>query len=248
MTTSFSIASFMSEINTRGVLRPNQFVVTMGIPNCLSVSTTENKILTMRCESASIPDVTLATQEIMRYGYGPMESTPYTAVFSGVSLTFVVDKTSLIYRYFNRWMQSIVNFNLPDGSMDKTYTTSGRGGANVLNAYEVGYKDDYVTNVNITVFDEQTVPRIQTTLHNAYPKAINAIDLNWGSTDVIRLSVALGFREYYTNTSRSIPSPVTSPEIERTSNATLASIVGTQRNENYTDERYGLGARGGPMG
>lgn len=233
MTTSFSIASFMTEMNSRGVLRPNQFVVTMGIPPCMAVTTDENKVLTMRCESASIPDVTLATQEIMRYGYGPMESTPYTAVFSGVNLTFVLDKTSLVYRYFNRWMQSVVNFNLNDGSMDSQFTTNGLA-RNTLNAYEVGYKDDYTTSVNITVFDEQTVPRIQTTLHSAYPKAISAVDLNWGSTDVVRMNVALAFREYYTNTGRVIPSPVASPEVEAATNRSLALLTIRQRNDTYT--------------
>jgi hypothetical protein len=232
-TMAFSIASFMTEVSSRGVLRPNQFVVTMGIPRCMSVTPDENKVLTMRCESASIPDVALATQEIMRYGYGPLESTPYTAVFSGVNLTFVLDKTSLIYRYFNRWMQSIVNFNLEGGSLNDTFTSTGIA-RNTLNAYEVGYKDDYTTGVNITVFDEQTRPRIQTTLHSAYPKAISAIDLNWGSTDVVRMNVAMAFREYHTNTSRVIPSPVITPEVEAATNRSIALLVNRQRNDTYT--------------
>lgn len=233
-TQSFSIASFMSEINNRGVLRPNQFVVTVGTPKCMALSTTEGKVLTMRCESASIPDITLATQEIMRYGYGPMESTPYTAVFSGVNLTFVLDRTSFIYRFFNRWMQSVVNFNLDGGSMDSTFTTNGSV-RNTLNAYEVGYKDDYTTSVNITVFDEETVPRIQTTLHSAYPKAISAVDLNWGSTDVVRMNVALAFREYSTNTNRDIIRPVPTPDVGvNEGNRTLALNTATRRTDTYT--------------
>lgn len=190
---TFNINDFKTEMWNTGVVRPHSFIVDMNPPKVLQDAGGFNNTrrLSMRCESAQLPDVTLGTQEILRYGYGPMEGAPYTAVFSGVSLTFVLDRTSYVYRFFYHWLNSIVNFN----------TSRGMRGVSPLNrdmkAYEVGYKDDITTDISINVFDEFARPVIVSTMHRAFPKAINAMDLNWGSVnDVVKMTVALSFREF----------------------------------------------------
>lgn len=232
MSSAFSINDFVSEIKTRGVVRQHTFVVTMTAPQALvSQFGDKTRILSLRCESASIPDVSLATQEILRYGYGPMESAPYNAVFSGVNLSFVLDKTSLVYRYFYAWLNSVVNFNTSKGIAGLDRDTNFR-------PYQVSYKNMITTDVNITMFDEQTRPIIQTTLHRAFPKSISAIDLNWGTNnDIVRLNVAMGFREFSSVTQDGdITPPVTTPDVYDVSEASRP-----------ISDRYGLGGRGGPL-
>lgn len=234
MSTAFSINDFMSEIKTRGVVRQHTFVVTMSPPPALNEYVGRTRPLTLRCEAASIPDVALATQEILRYGYGPLESAPYNAVFSGVNLTFVLDKNSFVYRYFYRWINSVVNFNTNQGMVGSNPDTGH-------NPYFINFKDNIVTEIMITMFDEQTQPIIQTKLHKAYPKAISAIDLNWGTNnDIVRLNVAMGFREFSSTVVGNIRSPVDRPDVydKSASSRPLAEQSGAA-------SRFGLGALGG---
>lgn len=222
MSRAFSINDFMSEIKTRGVVRQHTFVVTMSPPPVLSEFAGRTRSLSLRCEAASIPDVALATQEILRYGYGPLESAPYNAVFTGVNLTFVLDKTSFVYRYFYRWISSVVNFNTNRGMQGSNPDTKHK-------PYFVNFKDNVVTEVMITMFDEQTQAIIQTKLHKAYPKAISAIDLNWGTNnDIVRLNVAMGFREFSSElVNGSISSPVPRSDVNTNTQTAAADLFGT---------------------
>lgn len=213
---TFDINAFKTEIWNNGVIRPHSYYAFFGIPNSLRrAGFTDTKQLSMRCESASLPDVTLGTQEILRYGYGPMESAPYTAVFTGATMTFVLDRTSRIYRYFYLWLNTIVNFNTSNG-MDRPLLmkqSNINSNFNNLKPYEVGYKDDITTDIVISVQDEFARPVIQTTLYKAYPKAMNAIDLNWASQDdVVKVSIPFTFRDFST-TMYDNPQPLmSSPE------------------------------------
>ena len=188
---TFDINAFKTEMWNNGVVRPHSYYAFFGIPRVLfNAGFKDTKQLSMRCEAASLPDVTLATQEITRYGYGPMESAPYMAVFSGVTMSFVMDRTTRIYKFFYEWVNSIVNFNTSKG-MASTNGTTG------MRAYHVGYKDDVTTDIVISVQDEFARPIIQNTLYKAYPKAINAVDLNWGNNnDIVRLTIPFGFRDF----------------------------------------------------
>lgn len=197
---TFDINAFKSEMWNNGVVRPHSYYAFFGIPKALfdarDPAFKNTRHLSMRCESASLPDVTLATQEVLRYGYGPMESVPYTAVFTGVTMTFVLDRTSRVYKFFYSWMNTIVNFNTSKG-MATTNPQRLQAADTVMTAYDVGYKDNVTTDIVISIQDEFARPIIQNTLYKAYPRAINAVDLNWGNNnDVVRLTIPFAFRDF----------------------------------------------------
>lgn len=192
----FNLNGFMNDLKNRGVLRNHSFEVDIPLPKYLYGAYGTDLGITVRCESAQMPGLTLAeAQAPPRYGYGPMEFHPYGIIHDNVSLTFVLDKRSHQYAFFYDWMGVIVN---PDNSKgleaEKRYSQSGDLG---WRAYEVGYKDNYAVDMTVTMFDETHEAVQSVTLYKAFPRALNAIDLSWENQDqLVKLTVPFTYRDY----------------------------------------------------
>lgn len=180
---AFSLNDFRSDINRRGVLHSHSFEATFRKPDCLSALVAPSETLSIRCESASIPGVTLATAEgPPRLGVGPNEAQPYGVTFDDITLSFLVDRKSEIYRYFYSWFNYIVN-------------TSSNG--NAESNYEVGYRKKFMTEIEVTLFDSSHKPIQKVTMRRAYPKSISAVDLNWDAQGtLVKLSIPFAYKFY----------------------------------------------------
>ena len=190
----FSLDGFINDFKNNGVLRTHSFEVFFPICKYLSGMYNTTEEITLRCESAQMPGLTLAeAQSPPRYGYGPVEFNPYGIIHDNVSLTFVLDKTSGQYAFFYDWMGVIVN---PDKSKGLEAEKSYRG-RSAHRAYEVGYKDEYSVEMRVTMFDEEHNAVQSVTLYDAFPRAINAIDLNWENQDQLaKVVVPFTYRDY----------------------------------------------------
>jgi hypothetical protein len=188
---AFEISKFRTEIDTGGVLRTNRFIVQF--PNA---GNTEN-MLSLRCESVQWPGVSFMTMDTPpRAGYGATELIPYAPIFEDVTLSFIVDKNSKTHKFFFDWMNRIVN-------LQSEGQTNLKGAGAKKPAYEVGYKKDYSTDINITMYRETGTTegndRVMTaTLYGAFPKALPSFELNWGSeNEVLRLNVQFAYTDYF---------------------------------------------------
>lgn len=179
----FKISEFTADINKRGVLHSHSFEAKFRKPDCLSASNSTPENLSIRCESASIPGVTLATAEgPPRLGVGPNEAQPYGVTFDDITLGFVVDRKSEIYKYFYQWMNYIVG-----------YSSIGNAESN----YEVGYRKKFMTEIEVTLFDASQKQIQKVTMRRAYPKSIAAVDLNWDSQGtLVKLSIPFSYKFY----------------------------------------------------
>jgi len=179
---AFKISEFTTDINKRGVLHTHSFDAVFRKPECMSSTKTSPASLTVRCESASMPGVTLASAEgPPRLGVGPNEQQPYGVTFDDITLGFLVDRKSEIYQYFYRWMNCIVNYN----------TSNGERG------YEVGYRQNFMTEIFVTLYDSSQKPIQKMTMRRAYPKSISAIDLNWDAQGtLVKLSIPFSYKTY----------------------------------------------------
>ena len=132
------------------------------------------KRLSNACESAAFPGRSVGTQpnRIM----GPVREMPYESIYSGdLDLTFRVGQDMFERRYFEFWMDRIVNHS--------TNT--------------MGYYDDYTRDIYIAQLNPADGIVYKVKLTECYPKAINAIDLGYAKTDdYVRQSVSIAFREY----------------------------------------------------
>jgi hypothetical protein len=213
----FNISGFRSSIEKNGVLRSNRFVVFFSLPKGLQDFKGEygyeDGLISLRCETAQLPGLNLATIDQPRIGWGPVESIPHNVSYSEITLTFVMDAQSKIHRLFYDWMNTIVNFQGSRGqsALDRSWDV----GSNKAYAYEVGYKENYTTDVLVTVYDNYASPTeggegeadyaseygnnpvMNVRMFKAYPKSLPNVDLSWGANDeLVRLSIPFGFTDF----------------------------------------------------
>lgn len=208
-----NINEFQGSINKRGVLQNNRFVVNFALPPALRGNETRygfnDRLVYLRCESAQIPGVNLATVDMPRIGIGPIESMPHNVTFDdAVALTFLNDAHSAIHALFFDWFNTIINFQGSRGqsTLDKKYTIANQS---IGRAYEVGYKENYKTTVIISVYtssanedgvksqSETGVESMRVVLYNAFPKTLPSVDLSWASNDeLVRMTIPFNFTDF----------------------------------------------------
>lgn len=186
----FSINEFKSAVNQyNGLLKNNLFLCQIIPPATMAGASARDIILF--CDNANMPSVRLAVdEEIVRNGYGPAESMPYKPMFTEVQLGFYGDGEGMIHTFFQEWINSIVNFDLRNGYE----AFSSRTG---MSPYEVAYKEDYATQMQMCVYNETQNNIIEIEIFEAFPLAIDDIQLNWGSNDeIMRINVRFSFTYY----------------------------------------------------
>lgn len=202
---SFNIEEFRSELGKRGsVMKTNRFLVTFPMPIGLFDGTGEllranqgfNRTTTSKveywCESVNLPGYQLLTHDVRRWTYGPAEKRPFAPNFTQLQCNFISDGRGRIYNLFNDWMNLIMPHDTKDGfNADSKY-----GG----NAYEVKYKTQYVTDLNIKVFSESGKEILTLVCKEAFPSHMLDIPLNWGDTNsYVKFQVAFDFLDWYIN-------------------------------------------------
>ena len=178
------INNFMSEIRQSGVARTNLFEVTLTAPAVMSGSTVPQKI-SLYAEGAVLPGMSIQTQEVNRFGYGPHEKVPYTLQTNDITLNFIGDGRGEIYKFFYNWMQNIVraDYGVTSNSVSK----------NGLEPYEVEFKDQYRTSMTISTFNEQGDVVLEYELRDAFPLNVPDVSLNWSDSNMMQFSVQFAF-------------------------------------------------------
>lgn len=202
----FDIKNFKSEILTTGVLPSNRYIVTFPAPLGLRKNPFATELdntgeetnvpgldrISLRCESVQFPGMSFAALDgIIRYGYGPTESIPYVPTFDDLSLTFLVDRESDVHRFFYSWMNIIVNYHAEGQTLGLK-----KGPNNKMYAYEVGYKDEYVTRMDVAVYGSDNRKVMTGRVYNAYPKALPPIDLNWGAEELVKITIPFAYTDF----------------------------------------------------
>lgn len=175
------LSKFMAEIREASVARTNLFDVTMTAPRILSGSPVAEKI-SLYAEGAQLPGLNIQTDDsIKRFGIGPQDNSPYSSGVNDITLSFIGDGRGDVYKFFYRWMQGIVRSD---------YNVSGvRNGYNGLAPYEVEFKREYETTINIKTYNEQGDVVFDYKLLNAFPKSLPDISLSWDDSGMMKFSV-----------------------------------------------------------
>lgn len=204
----FSINEFRSELNVNGVLRSHSFTMVMRPPKMFAtndqfkdvfgdetfgdpIKNPDLRNLVMRCESIVVPGVNFFTSDnIRRYGYGPIERRPYLPQFNPITATFVVDRAAEVIRFFHLWNNGIMNHDVFAGGFNGSPNS-------VSKPYFLRYKDDYICpQLTIFVYDEKFQQSFVVKLRDAYPLTTTDISMSWGLTDdVIRYSVTFMYTD-----------------------------------------------------
>jgi hypothetical protein len=185
----FDINELSSNVNRYGGLaRPNRFSLFIATPPW-SNSQDESRLIEVFCDSASLPGITFATNEVKNLGYGPTFKLPHTPIYTDIDATIMLDNDGVILGFFQKWVQNVMNVN-PDGAP----STSGYNGARM---YAVQYPSNYVTNVSIILYDGEANTIVIYTLNEAYPLRIGQPTLDWAANNqVLKLPVTFTYRTW----------------------------------------------------
>jgi hypothetical protein len=164
---------FISQVKSEGIMRNNRYIVTMPIPNSVGFTGDIRKVL-LFCDSIALPGVSLSTTPARTYG--ELREMPYEKLFSSVPMSFYVDNSMHVKQLFDKW----------------------QGAVQDPNSRNINYYRDYITNIDIDVLDIFDNTRYQVTLHEAYPKEIGSIQMDYSNRDVMKLGITMNYK-YWTS-------------------------------------------------
>jgi hypothetical protein len=170
-----SINDFKSSFVT-DLARPSRFDVQIPVPLTLYPFLNTSRKLNFRCENAQLPSRTFATMD-QKFGSNPIEKYPYQPQYNDVELTFVVSDDMSEKIFFDSWLEYI----------NPSYT------------FNFKYKSDYATTVTINQYDVASNKTYSINLIDAYPIAVNQLDLDWSNTDYHKLTVVFAYTYWQNN-------------------------------------------------
>lgn len=188
---AFSISEFTGAINKHGLAKNNLFVFKIMLPNGLAGAIGESSNMTARelvflCKSAEMPEIAVQTQDFKPRGYGPSEKRPTGFELPLLPTVFMVDSNFAVLKFFHKWMQQIVNYDVDAG-----YTSEVEG----ARPYEFGYRDDYACTIEVTVYSGNQTDKTYTyKFYNAYPTTIGSQGVSWeNGAEVMTLPIQFAY-------------------------------------------------------
>ena len=168
-TTGFNVSGFTSAIKTLGLANPNKFKVAIAFPKSLGIGNSKPmpgqptnqtlQELNLMCESISFSG--RGVQTILDLQYGLRREIAYNApVYQPITLSFLCSRELKEKQLLDKWN----NFIVPNNN--------GKG-------FNVAYYKDYVGTITVTLLDSDgKTPKYSQEYIEAYPKTVNAIELN----------------------------------------------------------------------
>ena len=158
---------------------PNLFRVDIAKNNPFATNPLIRERLSLVCHNAQIPGLTMvATDKDLAYRSNVRQKT-----YDDITLAFHCNDDMLELKYFQEWMTEMVN---PETN-------------------RVGFYNNYVGTITIHKLSrlkgnnstvEANATTLVTTIHEAYPKRIEPLSLDYAVTGVMSLSVNFSYRNY----------------------------------------------------
>ena len=169
---NFSLQQFKSEVNRRGLAKPNRFEIAIYMPTPVGTNT---QLVSMFCESTNLPQQTISVKQ--QRIYGPAYQRPFGIDYGGdgISMTFLLDREMKIKTFFDDWMKSIIN----------------------PQEYYAYYENEYASTIYIDQLDEKDNATYSVKLENAFPRSISMLELNnTAQNQVHKLNVTFAYRRW----------------------------------------------------
>ena len=162
------IDTLVAMITNKDLAYPFRYEISFNTADALS-----NLRLAVSCENVSLPGKTISTQEIKTHG--PVDDMPYEVSFAGdVEATFKVAGDYFERNFFDSWQNLIV-----DPATNN-----------------LGYKDSYSCEMEITQLDLQDQPIYHLVLEDCFPKTVNPIELGDDREGIQRQTVSFSYRKW----------------------------------------------------
>ena len=194
------IDQFMSKIGKqRGMSLTTGFDVVFELPVALQgieyYNGTNEEVVTMLCDEAQLPNVQTATGQMSgRYLGESAVQYPHSRMFTDVGLGFLCDADLVPLKFFNRWYEFMFSESKsPQNGSD--FFSARNSFAKIGNRpNRLKYQDEYAANVKIIKTEPDATAAngrapITYILENAYPYAIDAVPLSYGTSQITRVNV-----------------------------------------------------------
>ncbi len=201
----FNVANFRSVVDQKGIAKPNKFLVRFNLPRGLfGVAGTEFNIETIRyleywAESVTMPSIGLGLQQAYRYGYGAFEQRPYHPIFQAMNVTLMFDEYGDNWQLFYDWINMTFNTKMDKGINTLTGEVNNHGtGENLTyTPYELAYRIEYVTDVEIKVFAQNGEVLKSIVMREAFPVSMGGMPLDWSDNNsYLRLPIQFVYTDW----------------------------------------------------
>ena len=184
------IDRFLKTIGDQGgMASSNNFVVRFeGLPS--EIYSPGDEFIEFMCDEAQLPNVNTATgtQNGLYVGLGSVDY-PHTRVFTELQLSFMMDANMSILKMLNDWHSFIFGEDLGSNLLE-----------NRLN--RLRYRNEYACTIKIIKTEPgpngstQRQP-ITYVLEKAYPYAIDAVPLQYGTTQLVKVTAQFKYQRHY---------------------------------------------------
>ena len=179
----------------------NHFLVTFSslTPAVESYLTTYTRITNIKnflsrnlgilCSDASLPTSTLATAEVKDNFMGVPQQFAHTRFYTDIAYSFYIDEDYTLLKIFEGWMEYISSG--ANDNVDQDHRAYYR---------RMKYPDSYKCNtMYINKFEKNYKRTLRYRFVNVFPKSINAIPVQYGTADILKVSVNFNYDRYIVN-------------------------------------------------
>jgi len=220
-------------------------------PEMAKIESFVNQRLGYLCSEATLPVSSYATAEVKDNFMGIPQEFAHTRLYTDIDLTFYVDSNYSVMRFFEGWMDYISGGN---GSERKN-KQGGIIDPQEPSIYDPGpiykrfvYPDFYkAQTMSITKFERDFKRELKYTFVNAFPKALTAVPVSYGSAEILKVSVTFNFDRYFVGrvaaSAEKKSEPAASEEPAPLKPEPKRSLTSTERRQGI--DRRGTDIRGG---
>jgi hypothetical protein len=172
------IKDFISQVKSGSIARTNRFAISFtppansGKPYLGGVEPNSLRKLILFCDQVQLPGVNYQTNQ--NRTFGEYREVPYEKIFDVINMSFYVDNDMKVKDIFDSWM----------GAIQDPVTRTFR------------YYDQYTSDMTIEVQDLNNKTRYAVKLFECYPKNIGAIQLDYASKEVMKLTVVMQYKNW----------------------------------------------------
>jgi len=224
------LQDFIAEVKTKGLARVNRFEVIITPPQFITSRYLEFNKISLLCEISNFPPINLSVKPFKIFG--PSYQRPITSEYGGdgMSMTFHVDREMKVKKFFDDWMETVVD----------------------RNNFTVAYQNEYVTKIAIRQLDEANNVNYEIELLEAFPRSMTLMDLNHtAQNQTHRLNIIFAYR-YWRRTDipinerqiQLVPKvsqqiqPVITPVTPSTTSRTLGALGGSDPTVSFENSTF----------
>lgn len=177
-----------------GMAMSNNFLVKFeDLPDGLSP---DEEIIEYFCDEVQLPNINTATgqQNGLYTGLGSVDY-PHTRVFTELQISFLLDANLEALKFLNSWYYYIFNEDPIQGGVGAQYELENR-------VTRLRYKNEYASTIRIIKAeiggnDSTERQSIEYVLEKAYPYAIDAVPLQFGTAQLLRVTGQFKYQRHY---------------------------------------------------